>query len=75
MNQHESGLLREGEAAKRLGLSPRTLQKWRLNGKGPRFHVVGPRAIRYSPAMLDQFIAAGMRCSTSDPGAVGRASA
>jgi hypothetical protein len=60
-------LLREGDAARRLGTSVRTLQKWRCNGKGPRF-VRLSRAVRYDPADLDTFIAVGRRTSTSDPG-------
>jgi predicted DNA-binding transcriptional regulator AlpA len=60
-------LLREAEAARRLGTSVRTLQKWRCNGKGPRF-VRLSRAVRYDPADLDTFIAVGRRTSTSDPG-------
>jgi hypothetical protein len=60
-------LLREAEAARRLGTSVRTLQKWRCNGNGPRF-VRLSRAVRYDPADLDAFIAVGRRTSTSDPG-------
>lgn len=60
-------LLREAEAARRLGTSIRTLQKWRCNGKGPRF-VRLSRAVRYDPADLDVFVAIGRRTSTSDPG-------
>jgi len=61
-------LLREAEAARRLGTSVRTLQKWRCNGKGPRF-VRLSRAVRYDPADLEAFIGVGRRMSTSDPGA------
>jgi predicted DNA-binding transcriptional regulator AlpA len=60
-------LLREAEAAHRLGTSVRTLQKWRCNGKGPRF-VRLSRAVRYDPEDLEAFIAVGRRTSTSDPG-------
>jgi predicted DNA-binding transcriptional regulator AlpA len=69
-------LLREAEAARRLGTSMRTLQKWRCNGKGPRF-VRLSRAVRYDPADLDAFVAIGRRTSTSDPGTglVGRGAA
>jgi predicted DNA-binding transcriptional regulator AlpA len=63
-----SKLLREAEAAFRLGTSVRTLQKLRCNGKGPRF-VRLSRSVRYDPADLDAFIAVGRRTSTSDPGA------
>jgi len=60
-------LLREAEAARRLGTSVRTLQKWRWNGRGPRFIRLS-RAVRYAPADLEAFVAAGRRTSTSDPG-------
>ena len=60
-----SALLREAEAARRLGTSVRTLQKWRCNGKGPRF-VRLSRAVRYDPADLDAWLEAGKRRSTSD---------
>ena len=62
-----AALLREAEAARRLGTSVRTLQKWRCSGKGPRF-VRLSRAVRYDPSDLDAFIAVGRRTSTSDPG-------
>jgi hypothetical protein len=60
-------LVREGEAARRLGTSVRTLQKWRWNGNGPKFIRLG-RAVRYDPADLSAFVVAGRRSSTSDPG-------
>lgn len=30
-------VLNEGELARRWGLSPKTLQKWRREGRGPRY--------------------------------------
>jgi hypothetical protein len=62
-----SQLMREAEAARRLGTSVRTLQKWRCNGKGPRFVRLG-RSVRYDPADLEACIARGRRTSTSDTG-------
>jgi excisionase family DNA binding protein len=59
--------LREDKAAQHLGLSVRTLQKWRVRGGGPPYHKLG-RAVRYSADDLDAFIEAGRRTSTSDPG-------
>jgi len=49
-------LLREVDAAKYLGLAPRTLSRWRWAGKGPSFHKLGS-AVRYSVEELDNFIA------------------
>ena len=60
-------LLTESEASLRLGLSVRTLQKWRLHGNGPRFLKLG-HAVRYDPADLDEYISTARRTSTSDPG-------
>ena len=66
-----SALLRENEVSTRLGLSVRTLQKWRLEGRGPRFVKLG-NAVRYDPADLDLFVRDGARRSTSDAGATER---
>lgn len=58
-------LLTEREASDRLGLSVRTLQKWRLLGRGPGFLKLG-QAVRYDPAELDAFVQSARRRSTSD---------
>lgn len=63
-------LLTEKEAAKILGFSIRTLQKWRGNGGGPRFVHVSARAIRYRRADLEQWIEGRIRTSTADVGDV-----
>ena len=39
--------LTEIELAKRWGISPRTLQLWRREGKGPPFITIGHHTIRY----------------------------
>lgn len=51
-----SGLLREAEAARRIGVSVRTLQAWRQRGGGPRYVKISSRAIRYRPSDLDLWI-------------------
>ena len=61
-------LLTTDEAAELLGVRPKTLTRWRWTGDGPRFKRIGPKAIRYDPRDLEEFIAAGDRASTSDPG-------
>ena len=63
-------LLTEKEAAKILGFSIRTLQKWRTQGAGPCFVRVSARAIRYRRADLEQWIEGRIRTSTSDAGDV-----
>ena len=55
------------DAAVRLGLSPRTLEKHRCYGTGPVFHKLGGRVV-YSIDALDTWAALGLRRSTSDPG-------
>jgi hypothetical protein len=72
----ETGLMREGEAARLLGLSARTLQKWRWSGRGPKFLRLNG-AVRYDHADLEIFISSARRTSTSDPGTAlsGRAAA
>ena len=67
-------LLTEREASGVLGLSVRTLQKWRLQGNGPHFLKLGS-AVRYDPQDLEQYIETARRRSTFDPGALARASA
>jgi len=55
-------------AAEFLGLSPRTLEKWRVVGGGPRFRRLGRRLVRYAVRDLEQFAVEGTRTSTSDYG-------
>ena len=53
-------LLDENEAATLLGLSVRTLRRWRWARKGPTYFKIGG-AVRYAPADLESFKAAGRR--------------
>ena len=59
------------EAAAFLGLSPRTLDRYRVTGEGPAFHKFGAR-IRYAQADLEEWAAARRMTSTSDDRAAGR---
>lgn len=45
---NNSTLLNERQTAERLGLTTRTLQRWRVSGAGPRYMRIGPRMIRYA---------------------------
>lgn len=51
----EQMTMRESEAAKYLGISPRTLQKYRYNREPPTYIKMG-RAIRYLKSDLDSFL-------------------
>lgn len=59
-------LLTTAQAAELLGgLSPKTLNKWRFTGDGPKYKKIGG-AVRYSVADLQAFVEAGTRQSTSE---------
>jgi excisionase family DNA binding protein len=53
------------EAASRLGLSASTLNKWRTQGRGPRFVKLG-RAVCYRPSDLDGWVHEQLKSSTSE---------
>jgi hypothetical protein len=57
-------LLTTSQAAERLGLSPRTLEEWRLRGGGPVFRKLGRRAVRYAETDLADFIEVSGRVNT-----------
>lgn len=43
-------------AAAYLGSTAGTLRNWRATGKGPRYHVVQDRLVRYHTDDLDDFV-------------------
>jgi predicted DNA-binding transcriptional regulator AlpA len=59
--------LRTVEAARYLGLSPRTLEKHRTYGTGPSYRKLGGRVV-YAVEDLQAWANLGFRKSTSDPG-------
>jgi predicted DNA-binding transcriptional regulator AlpA len=61
-------VLSQAEAAKALGVSERTLERWRVEGRGPRFVKLGKR-VGYTEADLRAKVDASLRQSTSDKGA------
>lgn len=63
----ECALLTTRQAAARLGLSPRTLERYRVTGEGPEFFKMG-HAVRYTASMLNRWLAGCARKSTSDRG-------
>lgn len=58
-------LIDEAAASIRLGVSPRTLQAWRVSGGGPIYRKIGRRVL-YATADLAAFIEAGARSHTSE---------
>jgi predicted DNA-binding transcriptional regulator AlpA len=59
-------LLRTREAAKVVGLSPRTMESYRRNGGGPPFVKLRDYAVRYVLRDLLAWIAARKRTRTLD---------
>lgn len=57
--------LTQAEAAEELNLSERTLERWRIEGKGPRFHRFG-RLVRYGRRDLKRYVLARSFVSTSE---------
>lgn len=44
------------DVARHFGLSPRTLERFRLEGRGPAYHKFG-RVVRYSRSALQEWAA------------------
>ena len=64
-------LLNTEEAARFLRVSPRTLERYRVTGEGPRYRKVRHR-VCYTPEELVTWLNGCTRNSTSDPGPGGR---
>lgn len=65
------GLLNTSQAARLLGVRPRTLEHWRAVRRGPTYAKIG-RGVRYSRAALQSFIAENEHLSPSDLEALSR---
>jgi predicted DNA-binding transcriptional regulator AlpA len=53
-------LLETREAAKELGLSPRTLEGWRCRREGPAYLKIG-RRVKYRPEDIEAYKASRLR--------------
>ena len=62
-------LLSAASASRYLSMPQATLAKLRWEGSGPPFVKIGKRVF-YEPEAIDEWIAARVRTSTSDPGEV-----
>jgi predicted DNA-binding transcriptional regulator AlpA len=60
--------LRTPEAARFLGISHRTLERYRIAGTGPAYLKIGGRVV-YRLADLEQWALSTRRTSTTEPGA------
>lgn len=68
--QPHDPILDEVAAGKRLGgddepIKPRTLQRWRLEGIGPKYLKLG-KLVRYRQSALDEYLVSCERSSTSE---------
>lgn len=52
-----AALLTRKQAAARMGVSIRTIERMDRVGNGPGFVRISERAVRYDPAAVDRFIA------------------
>lgn len=57
--------LNQAQLAARWGVSPRTLERWRWRGQGPRFLKLGGR-VAYRLSDIELFEQRRLRDSTSD---------
>ena len=62
---YERAFLTTPQAAAILGLSPRTLERYRVTGEGPVFAKLG-RMVRYARADIEEWAARRRKRSTSD---------
>lgn len=60
--------LRPKSAAEYLGIATSTLAKMRVEGRGPQFIKVGPRAVIYSVDRLDDWLSSRIYNNTSQYG-------
>ncbi len=63
-----NALIAEKPAGDHLGLTDRTMQKFRQQGGGPRYIVISSRCIRYRRRDLEAWANARVRTSTADDG-------
>ena len=71
MGSDESGFFDTRRAADYLGLSPRTLDGYRVSGEGPAFHRFGNR-VRYHRPALDAWTARRRATTTAEADRLGR---
>ena len=63
--QPSAAILTPAQAAARLGVTTKTLERWRGTGDGPRFARITSKTIRYRSQDLDTFVEDRLRSSTA----------
>ena len=69
MSPGDRRVLNENELAQRWGVSPKTLQRWRSEGRGPRYLKLSKR-VGYPVDAVIQFKCEALHDSTSERAAV-----
>jgi predicted DNA-binding transcriptional regulator AlpA len=62
---HERRVLSEIELAQRWGVSPKTLQRWRTEGRGPRYLKLSKR-VTYQLDVVTEYEHCALHISTSE---------
>jgi len=62
---HERRVLSENELAQRWGISPKTLQRWRSEGRGPHYYKLSKR-VSYPLETVTEFEHGALHVSTSE---------
>lgn len=58
--------LSEDQVAEYIGFTPKALQAWRCNGRGPTYIRISARAIRYRKKDIDNWLESRLVNSTKD---------
>ncbi len=67
----ERRVLSETELAHRWGVSPKTLQRWRMEGRGPKYLKLSKR-VTYPLDAISEYECCALHTSTSERVAAGR---
>jgi predicted DNA-binding transcriptional regulator AlpA len=62
---HERRVLSENELAQRWGISPKTLQRWRSEGRGPHYYKLSKR-VTYPLETVTEYEHGALHVSTSE---------
>jgi predicted DNA-binding transcriptional regulator AlpA len=65
MAPHERRVLSETELAQRWGVSPKTLQRWRTEGRGPKYLKLSKR-VTYPLEAITEYEHCALHVSTSE---------
>lgn len=70
MAPHERRVLTETELANRWGISPKTLQRWRSEGRGPHYMKLSKR-VTYPLDVVTEYERHALHASTSQSASAG----